>query len=444
MRKWIYIKSGKREEVNKMKLINKLNITIIILLAIGFIYRLFLSSFAQTGNFWDMANYYYYAKSFLGGQIFSDCCLKNVGYGAFLAGIYRIFGFDNYQAVRITQIILDLTIAILVYFTSKNIFNKKTALFSFILYILNPLTSSYTGFRLPEIISILYITGIVFLLSLKSFKSNRVIWLLFGILLGLTLFTRMQFLYFSFFILIAFTAHFKQKKIKILFFLISVSGFLIASSYSLYSNYRNFNKISLTPPYTSKYLNIYSNFYNTMRYSEIITDYIKVDPKYSEIINEYFIALDYNDLTKVIKVDEKYKVLFFEKIKTDWPIFLKNTMQNLVWLWDKDHLFAYADPFYPADIIPIRIMNIFLLALFIIGIIAFIIQRRTKIFRNPVMIFSVLFFLYLSTAVPLVSNESRHVMIYYSIIMLWAGYGIYTFFHIFYRKRKVRTEDKIL
>lgn len=393
---------------------------VITILYIGFIYRLFLSSLAESRLFWDMSGYHSFAVDFLSGRLVADCCLKNVGHGAFLALVYFIFGENNLAALRIVQVLIDLVTAALIYLIARRLFNKKTAFYSFVLYIINPFTSAYTGLRLAETVSLFYITLIAFIISQPSFKTSKFLWIILGVLLGLLLFARAQYYYFVFVFMILSAILFFKKANRVYFVVFSLFGFLIASSYSLVSYYKNFKVLSLVPPYSSFYGGLYQNFYNDRRYPELAIDFPKINPHYTRVAMEYY----QTEIPDKPLYEKKYQALFWQKFQKEWPLFFMNMARNMVFMWDKDHLYAYTDPFYPYDKIPLRIFNIALLFLFLAGVVAYLKREKLKTLHSPLAVYTIFLFFYITFIFSLVSNESRHSMAFYSLMMLWAGRGV--------------------
>lgn len=74
---------------------NKNFLAISILIGLGFLYRWYLASLAYKPLFFDSLRYSQYAKEFLAGDTPIDCCSKNLGYSAFLAGVYACYGVEN-------------------------------------------------------------------------------------------------------------------------------------------------------------------------------------------------------------------------------------------------------------------------------------------------------------------------------------------------------------
>jgi 4-amino-4-deoxy-L-arabinose transferase-like glycosyltransferase len=394
-----------------------------VLLIIGIVFRLFLSSFAVTGIFWDMESYHNIALKILSGQLAVDCCQKNPGYGMVLSLIYYVFGVSNTQAFQTIQILIDVLTAYFIYLIASKIFSKKTGMLTLIIYILNPLTSSYTGIRLPEILSIFIVTLVCLILTIERSKNQKLFWFVTGLLLGILLLIRLQFYYFIIVYFIISTLLISGKIQKIKYALIFSLGFLLVSLYSIYSYYVSFNKITVVPPFSNFYHDLYMNFYGDFRYPELGGIYWKMNPEYADLANEYFTI----PLNQKKEYDLKYKKLFFDRLKTDWPIYGKQVLKNIFWIWDKDHLFVYKDVFYPTDIWPVRIYNILLLLGCLLGLLRYIFENGRRVFQKPIFIFTCLLFLYVTFTFTLVSNETRHSMVLYSIIILYAGYGISKF-----------------
>jgi hypothetical protein len=394
---------------------------ILLLFFAGFLFRLLLSSFSDSNLVWDAWMYDFWAKKIIAMTFFAECCLKNMGYPAFLASIYSVFGVGNISAVRLIQSLLDTATGFLIFSTAGKILNTRAALFSLIIYLFNPLTASYTGILLPETVSLFYMAFTGFIITRNNFVKRRVLWFFLGLLLGLILFTKVQYYYFVLLFLFIYTVVYIRGFSKIIFLTVSVSGFLLASSYSLFTNYNSFHVISLKPPYGGIYgEGLYSGFYNDKRYPEINIDTAKINPVLMDIRNES-LTLKPEDRGKF---DEKYRKLFWNKFRTDWKVYIANTFRNMFWIWDKDHLFIYKDIFYPWDKYMVRIYNIILLVLFLLGLGWELIKKKLKAIYNPVFLYTFLIFIYITFFVTIISNESRHSVAVYSMIILWSGYGL--------------------
>lgn len=389
----------------------KHNTLILSLFAAGFVFRLFLAFHAYNTIVFDSKGYSDFAIDFLQGKFPIDCCAKNVGYSLFLSGIYRLFGVENLAAVRLVHVVIDLMTAIVVYRIAQKIFNEKTAIISFIIYLFNPFAAAFTGLALAETLTIFLFTFIIFVLTLPAFEKNSWTWLFTGFLLGILLFVRHSFYYFIF----GFLFFWGIRRIK--FLIISLIGLLIASSYSLVMYYQTFKKIAIVPPYNMTYEILYTNF-SRWHYPEV--EFKGIDPLYEEVIQGFWNT----PFAEKAAYSQKYKQLFFARLPHERPSYIANLGWNAIWLWDKDHIYTYVDQFYPNDRWPLRILNIALISFGVIGILRFIREKRKKVFREPVTVFTVLLFLYILFLFPLLSNESRHTLASYSLLSLWAGYGV--------------------
>lgn len=407
----------------RKSIINRTILFIGLFLFVGFVCRLYLSGLSNNmiGSGWDTDAYNNMASEMLSGLWGVDGRNHNSGYSFVLFLIYSFFGRGNFQAVRIIQIIIDLTCALLIYFTAVRIFNKRAAFTSFGLYLFNPFTASYTGMLLPEIFTLFYIILIAYLVTVTSFTRSKLLWLFVGFMLGVLLFTRMSFYYFAFGFILAFALVFFRGIDKIHFVCVALFGLVLASSYSLLGNYHKHKVFSLVPPYNLGLSLVYLNFYQA-RYPELSKDIPSgFDPKFDEIILEYH-RTNYRQIPNFRK---KYTILLFQKLKTEWPIFLKIIIRNIFLMWDKEHLAAYTDPFYPKDIWPLRILNVCIFALFLVGLIFSILKEKIRERGKPLLFYTVFLFLYITLFFPFVTNETRHTLPFYPIFFLFAGIGLY-------------------
>ena len=386
-------------------------------LGIGILLREYLAGFAYKQLVFDMYEYHAHALGILRGEYAIDCCLKNMGYPVVLAGIYALFGIGNLEAAKQINILLDIGVALLLYSVGKNAFNKRVGTLAFILYIINPFTSSFTGLILAESTTLFFSAILIYILASPQFKKKPIFWILFGFLLGITVFLKHSYYRFSLGILVVFFLFLFQWKKRMLFLFISLAGFLIASVYSLIGNYQNFGRVTVVPPYGMQTGILYGMFY-LERYPEI-----SQDPQPHAEFTKMALDFAYEGIPKT-EFNKKYSSLFWEKMKTDWPIYVKHVGTNVFHLWDKDHLYVYEDPFRPYDLWPLRISNVILLTCFLIGIGKYLWQKKGFAFHEPLALFTISLFAYMLLLYPIVSSESRHTIPFYPFLILWAAYGI--------------------
>lgn len=399
---------------------------------VGFFLRVLLANLAYSTPVYDMSGYYTRGQMFLDGILLSDCCEKNNGYPVFVGMAGYFFGIDNLGMFRVVQIVVDLGSAILIYLIARNYFSRNVSIISFSFYILNPFTSAFTGLRLPEVLSGFFLLLTGYIISRLDFSKRGKLWVFFGFFLGILVFVRMSYFYFA--IVVTFISGsilFRQFSKKILFIITVCIWFIIASFYTLISNYSYFRKISFVAPYNRLFGHLYGNFYYK-EYPELFVEFNNehIDPRYTEILLDYArVTPDYREFgiksaEGINEINEKYKKLFIAKMKKDWPIFLENTASNIFWLWEKEHLYVYVDPFYPGDNKVVGGINIFSISIFILGLGIYIKKLGKKIFGQSFFIYTIFLFSYTTFFFGLISNESRHTIPLYGFLYLWGGYGI--------------------
>ena len=118
------------------------------------------------------------------------------GYPAFLAGVFAIFGKDNFKAVLTLQILFDLGTCFLVADAARRIFRAdsttadKAPLAAFAATALCPFLANYTGAVLTETLEI-FATALAFNLALAALQSNSLkIWSACGISIGVCILLR--------------------------------------------------------------------------------------------------------------------------------------------------------------------------------------------------------------------------------------------------------------
>ncbi len=78
------------------------------------------------------------------------------GYPAFLAAIFALFGMENYRAVLIVQIIIDLCTCFLIADLARRIFSERISRTGFLLAALCPFFANYCASALTETLEILF------------------------------------------------------------------------------------------------------------------------------------------------------------------------------------------------------------------------------------------------------------------------------------------------
>ncbi len=167
-------------------------------------------------------------------------------YPLFLSGIYLIFGLDNFDAVRIIQILLFAFTVLLVYFLSERLASRNLAIAASLLAALFfPLAAS-AGLLLREVLFTFFVVLSVYLAYKIQEKPRLARFILLGIILGLATLTNAIIQFFIVFVVLYFIFIFtcplrfakqggrgkslpwKNLALKllflVLFFLLSISG----------------------------------------------------------------------------------------------------------------------------------------------------------------------------------------------------------------------------
>lgn len=391
---------------------------VVLIITGGVIVRIFLAAHAYPSLIWDARTYVDYAQEFLRGNLPIEPRTKNMGYPLFLALMFWIRNGADLTFVKIIQILLDLLAGILVAAAARKIFSTKIALIALILYMLNPFTSSYVGLMLPEAYSCFLIGILLAITTSPKFNKNVYIWFLTGLILGLLLFARYSLLLFAAGSIGVLSLFCLKRSVAWKFLLISLAGFLLASSYSLVINYKTYGRISFTPPYTTLGGQIYLTMFYANRYPEVV--FWGVSSEEARVYEEYRLT----PLSELSNWNKHYLNLFITKLINEPLTFIVHYIRNLFWLWDKDHLFTYRDPWYPDDRYPLRVLNLIFLGLSILGIAEYLRRDRNRALHKPFVVLTLILGLVMSLQFPLVSNENRHTIPFYPLLFFWAAYGM--------------------
>lgn len=370
---------------------------------VGTMLRFYLASQAYPELVFDAKAYADYAQEFLRGSFPLDPRNKNMGYPLFLAIVYWVRGVPDVAFVKLIQIFLDLGAGVFVWVAAQRVFSRKTADLALLLYMMNPFTSSYTGIILPEVVSS-FLVGALLMLTV----GRR--WFFVGLTLGLLLFVKSSLLFFA-------IGSIALMRISWKYSIIFLVGFLIASSYTLLTNYRTFGRVLLAPPYSTMFGQTYVMSFYAGRYPEV--EFWGVDSHLTEMMAEYEITPD----AQIPAWNKRYFQLFVMKATHEPLNFFSHYLKNIFWLWDKDHLFVYEDPWYPADRSILRVVNLIFLGLCLVGIIRYV-RCGLNVFHEPFVMVTLLLGATMTLLFPLVSNESRHTIPFYPLLFFWSAYAI--------------------
>jgi hypothetical protein len=387
------------------------------IIAFGALLRFYLAANAYPTLVFDTKTYADYAQEFLRGSTPIDPRNKNMGYPLFLAILFWMRGGVDIEFAKVVQIFLDLFAGLFVFIAAGKIFAPKFARIALFLYMLNPFTSSYVGLLLPEALSCFLVGVLLFVTTSTGFRRKTFLWFLFGFLLGLLLFARFSLLTFAVGSIGILSILSFKREVFWKFIVIAFAGFLLASSYSLIINYKTYGKASFSPTYTTIGGQMYLTMFIADRYPE--AEFWGVNPEETRVYEEY----RKTPLSELSNWNKRYISLFFSKLTREPLTFLSHYVKNIFWLWDKDHLFTYQDPWYPKDRYILRVVNLILLGLSVLGLFSYV-RKDVKTLSEPFVIVTLVLAVVMSVQFPLVSNENRHTIAFYPLLYFWAAYGI--------------------
>lgn len=401
-----------------------------LLFVAGFFVRTYLASNSIDKLYYDAAEYSSMAKDILQTGLTANCCTHGAGYPLYLAAIYKAFGNDNLQAVRLVQVVTDLGTAFFVFLTAKSLLGKSLAFLAFIIYILNPFTSAYTGLVLSEIWALFLVAVIAYVISIREFyKRKRLIFFL-GLLFGFFVITKISFYFFvlTFMIVLPFIITARVRE-RIVFTVLLLLGLSLSFVYPLYANYQRFGLISVLPPYRTLGNLLYGNFIIGY-YPEITSEFNLMSPKYAVMTSEYYFQYAGHP-EKYKEYNSRYMKLFWGEMRAHWPDFLRNTVRNIFWVWDKRYLYTYTDPFFPRDTVPLRVGAFTAYILAFVGLFREFKKKGFAVLKKPVISFGILMAIYISVILGMVSTESRLSLPFYPILCIWVAYGFQFLIHSF-------------
>jgi 4-amino-4-deoxy-L-arabinose transferase-like glycosyltransferase len=390
---------------------------ILFTLVLGVLLRLYFSGIAEREITWDSSWYYSAAVSMAKGVPAADCCNHGGGYPLTLSPILRVFGLQNTDSIRIFQILLDFATGILLAVVGWKVFGKKAGLAILFVYETNLLSPPYTGYILSELLSMAIIALLLYIVSRKSYGTRSALWMMTGMILGYLYFTKPAFFWYVPFLLVVFALFVIQGLIrKFKFIVVCGVGVFLVSLLPLLMNYTVLRQVRVTPPGVTTWGALYQAWFEGIS-PEIAVDYREHDPRWVDVQNEYW----YSGYKNIPVFDKKYKKLYLEKIQKELPSYIPIVVRNMIFLWDKRHLFISPSPYHPADVWPMRILNIIYFSFGAIGIVSYL-RKKTK--NIPVVVYSLSVFVFMTLVFPLVTNMTRHSLPFYPLLLFWAGVSL--------------------
>lgn len=173
--------------------------------------------------------------------------LRTPAYPLFLALIYAVFGVNNFEMVRIIQIMLILCVSVLTFFMALIVFQNKAIAYLSLTLCAFCRFGYYSGFGVygylfTEPLTIFFISWAMFFVILARKDNRRIYFILAGIFLAVTMLTRPAYLFFPFLVIIFISARSLMKRNILNLFLFCTAIFICVLPWTI-RNYMNFNKI---------------------------------------------------------------------------------------------------------------------------------------------------------------------------------------------------------
>ena len=183
---------------------------VLYIVLVGIVCRLLFVLFfprVEESHLMDSTRYMKTAKHLLEGRGFSEWGTRPTAfappmYPFFLAGIFKIFGYNS-EVVKIIQAILGGVTCWIIYRMGCLMFEEKVGIVASLMMVFYPDLIALTGYLYTEILYI-FILSLTFLFLMRVFlrKGSKVDWILAGVLLGVSILTRHALILFPIFILI--------------------------------------------------------------------------------------------------------------------------------------------------------------------------------------------------------------------------------------------------
>lgn len=232
-------------------------LSISFILAMSLIYMYFFNSQPITKLGGDQSVYNQIAVNILQNNGFSQSIAppykpsiqRTPAYPLFLASIYAVFGVNNFEMVRIIQILLMLSVSGLTFFIAFLVFQKKTIAYLSLTLCAFCGFDYYTGFGVygylfTEPLTIFFICWAMLFIILAHKDNRRIYFILAGIFLALTILTRPAYLLFPLLVIIFISSRSLIKRNILNLILLFTAIILCVLPWTI-RNYVGFNKIIL-------------------------------------------------------------------------------------------------------------------------------------------------------------------------------------------------------
>jgi 4-amino-4-deoxy-L-arabinose transferase-like glycosyltransferase len=170
---------------------------LLLILLAGLVLRLGVLAwfYDRPPSIWDEGDYKTLARNLVQHGEFSytpgtPVSIRPPLFPAMVAGVYLVFGLDNYQAVRVIQVVLSLLTVVVLYQLGRAISSRRVALWLAGFCALYPSLISFTGLLLTETLFTLLLCSACYTLVLFYQRGALAYVVATGVLLGLAALTR--------------------------------------------------------------------------------------------------------------------------------------------------------------------------------------------------------------------------------------------------------------
>jgi len=225
------------------------------ILAMSLIYMYLFNSKPITGLGGDQLVYNQIAINILQNNGFSQSIAppykpsiqRTPAYPLFLASIYAVFGLNNFEVVRVIQILLMVCVSVLTFFMALLVFQNKAIAYLSLTLCAFCGFDYYTGvgvygYLFTEPLTIFFVCWAILFVILAGKYNRRIYFLLAGIFLALTILTRPAYALFPLVVIIFISLRSLEKKTILNLVLFCAAIFICVLPWTI-RNYMNFNKI---------------------------------------------------------------------------------------------------------------------------------------------------------------------------------------------------------
>lgn len=418
-------------------------IVIIVLLILGFLFRLALSYFFPQPFIYDQQVYQWIADIMRTTPLYTDP-FRSYGYPLFIAITDLLVGKGRIGVV-IIQSLLDVLTGYILFLIAKNIFHSfRNALFVCALYLLNPFISAYTGILLSEILATFLVILVLYSFLKVVQNKKRFNFFLASISIGLLPQVKPSFqllsfclLGFLFYYTFKIFNHIKGSTIhsenilspfhnlsrnyskNIITIILIIIFYTIPYLYPLAGNIIYHRELNPFPVFNNFVKELYLSLYIDRPLNFISTPYPqevwKTHSDYSYPTNKY----------QRKEVTQKYLIQIKNEIGKNPVKFISWRIKKMLFIWEKHLLFTYQTSLNPYLTPIIYLGNIFLLFTALCGI--FIWRNSLKDSSDFMSYFLHLIcfiLIYITVSHAFSIADERYTIVMFPVICLFSGYFI--------------------